>query len=170
MYPVNLGPEYPFRMRSSAQGSVSFPWLGATLLLLTLGAVLATPAQAGCSSHYTTSELNRQSHENPSGFELLSRAGAIPSPENEPVPNRPKPCTGALCSGAPALPTSALPALSPFGVEHWAALPLVVSPSHFGTHAYPPFDEGLNPVEFCATVFHPPRPPFSAPLSRLSGR
>jgi len=89
-------------MRLLARRFLGGPWFGALLAILTIGIVLPSTARAGCAAHYVNSRSpwnGEVAH-----LELLNFTGAIPAPAEETPGERPKPCSGALCSGNPAPP------------------------------------------------------------------
>ena len=94
-----------------ARRSLGSLWFGALLAFVTLGSVLPSTAKAGCAAHY----LSTRSSGNGElvHLELLNLTGAIPAPTEEMPGERPKPCSGALCSGNPAPPLSTIPSVPP---------------------------------------------------------
>ena len=130
---------------------VSLP-AGAVMWLLTL-ALLAPPVAEGGCSHLVTSQAD--SGQVSSLIEPLMRDLAGQS-ERIPAPARPRPCSGALCSGQPAAP--AVPAeLFEGELDSWACLapvPGLAVPSDSFVSAEP--DE-LQPTRLPIDIFHPPR-------------
>ena len=53
-------------------------------------------------------------------LELLDLTGATPAPAEGMPGERPKPCSGALCSGNPAPPLSTMPSVPPLTGGQWA--------------------------------------------------
>ncbi|MFO0950130.1 MAG: hypothetical protein U0835_03065 [Isosphaeraceae bacterium] len=146
-------------MGRSARGHLAGPWVGALLALLTSGIVLPRSAQAGCAAHYIhTSESAAGS---PQGLELLGLAGVIPSPPGEAPRERPTPCSGALCSGNPAPPSSAIPLAPPPWSGQWALPAFLSQLTGPGSYACAFLPERPRPVDHACPVFRPPRPPFT---------
>jgi hypothetical protein len=131
-----------------------------------LGGVLATlavavcvgpgTARAGCA-HYVTVG---QSHDHaPFGLELLTRDSAGTASLAAAVPSRPRPCTGALCSGKPAVPLPS-PVSALVGhpqAEEWVGLsPAPVVASAAGG-ARLTDDVRVRPIHEGASIDRPPR-------------
>lgn len=152
---ANCSPSVRGRMRLLARRSLGSLWVGALLAFLTFGSVLLSPAEAGCTAHYVNSrspwnaELGH--------LELLNLTSAIPAPAEEMPGERPKPCSGALCSGNPAPPLSTMPPVPPMAGGQWA-LPVcrgsLVGPRVF---QHQPADTDVCPVDHPSSIFHPPR-------------
>jgi hypothetical protein len=129
-------------------------WLGALLASLAWILVDLEAATADCSSHYTpTISLATNSAINPGAPGLIGeRTGTDPAPN----PGGPRPCTGSMCSGRPALPVSPAPT-STLRIGFWAILELgsaVASPEPADSL---PFAGRICPTWCAASVFHPPR-------------
>jgi hypothetical protein len=142
-------------MRLSARGLLASPWFGALLAFLTTGIILPSEARAGCSAHYIVSP-SRSSGEL-SRLELLGHAGALATPQGETPTQPPAPCSGALCSGNPALPLSTIPSDTPPVGGHWAILAFprtLIGPVPF---LCLPVDVALRPIDHSCSIFHPPR-------------
>ena len=130
--------------------------LGAILSLLMLLCAPAPPARAGCSAHYLTSRAQAAA-ETFALDPLILSASALPS-HGEAPPSRPKPCSGALCSGNPAIPLSAVPLVLTEGVGNWAISlrpPILADPGSIARRAE---DARRAPVDHPSSIFHPPRP------------
>ena len=90
-------------------------------------------------------------------LELLNLTGAIPAPAEETSGERPKPCSGALCSGNPAPPLSTMPSVpSPTGGQ-WVLPVFLVSQLGSGVFQRLPADTDVCPVDHSCSIFHPPR-------------
>jgi hypothetical protein len=129
-------------------------WFG-TAAFLTLAALTVfapTSAEAGCKSHRATL-TGRPAF---AGLSELWDVGAASDPAT-PVPvDAPAPCTGAFCSGSPAVPVA--PVVAPIvGHGQWAIL--VVRPDARELSSEPlPYDESEFLPSHCGlSVFHPPR-------------
>jgi hypothetical protein len=90
-------------------------------------------------------------------LELLDLTGAIPAPAEEMPGDRPKPCSGALCSGNPAPPLSTMPSVPPLTGGQWA-LPVCLG-SLVGSGVFQRLPAGTDvcPVDHLCSIFHPPR-------------
>jgi hypothetical protein len=131
--------------------------LGVILSLPMLLCAAAPSARAGCANHYLAVRTQQVAETHALDPLLLSRS-ALPSREGLP-PARPTPCSGAFCSGNPAVPPSTAPLSLPEGDGHWAISlfpPAVADP---GSLARPGEDARLAPVNQPSSVFHPPRRP-----------
>src|SRR4051794_37611400 len=102
-------------MRRANLGRSARSCAGAFLTLLAWALVGAQAARAECTSHYAPI------------ISLSAGSGALdlgemaaPDEANE-VPGRPKPCTGEMCSGRPAVPLSPAPS-EIHRVASWAIL------------------------------------------------
>ncbi|WP_145952160.1 hypothetical protein [Paludisphaera borealis] len=139
-------------------------WFGTTALLAlaALAVIAPTAAQAGCKGHAVA-----RTHEfGFAGLDALRDVGALadlaqPGPA-KPIPvDAPVPCSGAFCSGSPAVPaTPLIVPIEDLGV--WATL--IDQPEAPELSSQPlPFDESRILPSFCGlSVFHPPRPTASA--------
>jgi hypothetical protein len=124
------------------------------LLAVSLGAPAA--AQAGCA-HYVTSRsqvANRAAQ-----LELLSLADALTSvgaeiPTNQPQPS--KPCTGAMCSGNPAIPLVPASSEAPRNSQ-WAVCEFAAPAQMWGLRASLLPDPLGRPAPVICSIFHPPR-------------
>ena len=142
-------------MRLTARGFLAGPWFGAIFSLLTLGSVVPSTARAGCLAHYIA--FRSPSAESLGQLEQLSLHGALATPEDNAPPERPAPCTGALCSGNPALPVSTVPSVLTSGADQWAipAFPVALTDPH--SIVLTPADASLFPIDGPSAIFHPPR-------------
>jgi hypothetical protein len=141
-------------MDFSNPGRSARSWAGAFLTLLAFGFVVPGAASAGCPSHYvpTLSSSNGLGI----GVEALDNAGEMAVADAAGIPGRPRPCTGEMCSGRPAIPLAPAPAEIRF-VGSWAILTVV-------TRIEPPVraetlldDEDIRPALGPSSIFHPPR-------------
>lgn len=142
-------------MRISARGMRVSRWVGAILSLLIAGVCTPSAARAGCSSHYVTSRI--QASLDGSEFSLLtgsqSDAAVVATPAKDPA----RPCTGAFCSGNPALPDSAAPRLLNDGAGQWALLAALLDVPAARPGLQPPFEHGLRPIDAAGSLLRPPR-------------
>jgi hypothetical protein len=109
-------------------------------------------AEASCS-HLVTSRTDR--HQFSAVTEFLMHDLAVPS-DPLPEPSPPRPCSGAFCSGQPAVPAA------PAGVfegelESWACLTTVPEWPSTGHSFHLAVTVDLHPTRRTITVFHPPR-------------
>jgi hypothetical protein len=144
-------------MQSSAQGTAVLLRPGAILSLVVLLCAPAPAARAGCSGHHVTSRI--QAAAEAFALDPLILSGSVLPPRDETPPSRPTPCSGALCSGNPAVPLSTGPPVMAEGDGHWAISfhpPVVAEP---GSIARPAEDAHLVPVDHPSSIFHPPRRP-----------
>jgi hypothetical protein len=135
--------------------------LGAILSLLILLCDPVPSARAGCSARYLTSRA--QAAAETSALDPLILSGWVLTPHDETPPSRPTPCSGALCSGNPAVPPSTVPPVMPEGDGDWAlslCSPVLADP---GSIARPAEDARLVPVDDPSSIFHPPRRPSPRP-------
>lgn len=137
--------------------------LGATLSLLMLLCAPAPAAQAGCSAHYLSAQT--QAAAETFALDPLILGGSVLPPHGETPPARPVPCSGALCSGNPAVPLSTVPPVMPDGDGHWALAlftPVLADP---GSIARPDRSTRLIPIDHPSSIFHPPRLPSHRPTA-----
>ena len=123
------------------------------LTLLALGITAPPGAQAGCS-HLVTSRADRQRASMPAVSWLRDLAVA---PDPPPVPEGPRPCTGAFCSGQPAAP--AVPAgVADARVGSWAWCPAIPGSAATGASFLSLETNDPRPLHRWIAVFRPPRP------------
>jgi hypothetical protein len=150
-------------MQSTGQGTAVPLKLGAILALLMLLCASAPAARAGCSAHYLTSRA--QAAAETFALDPLILSGPVLPPHDETLPSRPTPCSGALCSGKPAVPLSTVPPVMTEGHGDWAISlrpPVLADP---GSIARPAEDARLVPVDHPSSIFHPPRRPSPRPTT-----
>ena len=142
-------------MRVSGRGLLTNPRIAALLTLLIGGIVWPQAARAGCAAHYVNDRSS--SLGSLAQVELLGLDGIVPALPARSPNNRPKPCSGAFCSGNPAVPVPAIPSF-PSQQRGELALPdslrLAADRGRFG-HLLA--DEPLRPATFPSSIFHPPR-------------
>ncbi len=136
---------------SSLQQLVSLP-AGAFLLLLA-SALIAPSSVEGSCSHLVTSRTDPgrlSSLIEPLVHDLTGETRGIP------IPDPPRPCSGALCSGQPAAP--AVPAgFSDGRIDSWAwHAPVPGLTLTGGSFLFAETNE-LQPIRQSLDVFHPPR-------------
>lgn len=142
-------------MRSSAQRTAARLRLGAILSLLMLLCAPASSARAGCSAHYVTSRTHVAAET--TVLDPLILSGSVLPPGEQTPPVRPTPCSGALCSGNPAVPLSSAPPVMTQGHGDWAislVAPVLADP---GSVARPVEDARLVRSNNSPSIFHPPR-------------
>lgn len=129
--------------------------LGAILSLLMLLCGPSPAVRAGCSDHYLTSR--RQAAAEVFALDRLILSGSVLPPLDETPPARPTPCSGALCSGNPAVPLSTVPTVMTEGDGDWAISlrpPVFADPGSIARSAE---DARLVPIDYPSSIFHPPR-------------
>jgi len=130
-------------------------WFGLLLAILTSGITLPSTARAGCAGHYVSSRLawnGEGAH-----LELLNLTGAIPAPGEGMPANQPNPCSGALCSGNPAPPSSTMPSIPPSSGGQWALPAFLGTLVDAGVLRRLPAGTDARPVDQSCSIFHPPR-------------
>jgi hypothetical protein len=133
-------------------------------VLLAFGLFAPQAARAGCS-HYVTSRSQAAGVE--AQLELLSLVGALAAPQDQTpkdMPARRGPCSGAMCSGNPAVP------LAPVSTEvqrsgQWAICELPIEPAGPGSVAARWEDAHFSPAPISCSIFHPPRSREHFPVS-----
>ncbi|APW62740.1 hypothetical protein BSF38_04292 [Paludisphaera borealis] len=138
-------------MRSARFGTT------ALLALAALALIAPTPAQAGCKGH----GVARTRDPALAGLDELWDAGALAElaqsgPARSNPADAPVPCSGAFCSGSPAVPSA--PLVAPIdGHGLWANW--IDRPESRELNSQPlPFDESQLLPSYCGlSVFHPPR-------------
>lgn len=129
--------------------------LGALTALLILGAFTPSVARAGCFNHSVTyRSLLADPH---ARLELLGDKEPPPVSPVESPGERRRPCTGAFCSGSPAIPTSANPSVSQEGSDPLVIAGLTSSPTDPGGFAFPAEKANFRPIKQSLAIFHPPR-------------
>ena len=87
----------------------------------------------------------------------LILSGPVLPPRDDTPPSRPVPCSGALCSGYPAVPPLTGPPIMPDGDGDWA---IPISPparDNPGSIARPDEEPCLVLADHPSSIFHPPR-------------
>lgn len=141
-------------MRRSTSRRLTGRWLAALMALATSGVVASSNAQAaGCATGHAP---RRSSATYLAVMEMLAADGGLADPRGTTPVDRPRPCTGAFCSGLPATPFSAAPDSSP-GLDQWAIAISLVLPTDAGTMIRIPAEPALRAVSQAAPIFHPPR-------------
>ncbi|MGC8641723.1 MAG: hypothetical protein ACP5XB_17795 [Isosphaeraceae bacterium] len=142
-------------MNVSGRGLLASSRIAAIFALLIGGIVWPQTARAGCSGHYINSRSG--SPDSLARLELLGLDEHVPALPAKSPNQRPKPCSGAFCSGHPAVPVPAVPPL-PSHIRGELALPdslrLAADRGRFG-HLLT--NEPLRPALFPSSIFHPPR-------------
>jgi hypothetical protein len=136
--------------------------LGAILSLLMLLCGPATSTRAGCAAHDLT--LRTQVAAETFALDPLILSGSVLPPHEVP-PSRPTPCSGALCSGNPAIPLSTGSSVMTEGDGDWA---ISLCPSLLadpGSVVRSVEDTRLVPVNHPSSIFHPPRRPSPRPTT-----
>ena len=145
-------------MRPSRPESLRGTFVGALAAFLTVALFAPGTARASCS-HYVRlklAELDGGSH----GLELLNLPGvAAGAASTAPAPapgERPRPCSGAFCSGSPGLPDQPVnPA--PTGGDDWGLLCETLPAPGVPPVLHLLDDDAPRPRHEGAGVFHPPR-------------
>jgi hypothetical protein len=125
-------------------------------MLLAWLLVSSQTARAECS-HYVVSRSDGAVMS--AGLDLLVQNGLLPAHAQSPKKRseRPFPCSGALCSGAPATPSVPIVVMTPTGSQ-WACLDSPIPITDPGSSAAPGRDPLLLLVDAPLSIFHPPRP------------
>ncbi len=142
-------------MRVSARGVLAVSWSGSLMAFLALGVAMPSVARAGCSNPHVTS--GSQATAGSARLELLDLAGALNMPQKQTPSRQPVPCSGAMCSGNPATPSSTIPSIPRASGEQWADSLVYPALIGSGPFAYPDFDHTIRPVDRLCLIFHPPR-------------
>lgn len=141
------------RLRLSQRG---FRTLPSVLVALAVVACAApSRAQAGCAHYVVSGKAPAHSLGNLEIFDHPAAPQA--SPADDQLPPRPKPCSGALCSGKPAAPVPAPVATGTLRVDQWVDLmaPPPLEPG-FG-RALAHRERLVRPVVEGASIERPPR-------------
>lgn len=141
-------------MRSSTLKALAMRVSGAFLALLASGLVALPEARADCG-HYVVSRSGSATVLDQLDLLHLDREFAAPAGQ-APFKGQRVPCSGALCSGSPAIPL-APPVLLPVRTGQWAICTFTPPSSNLGSMAMA-WDETpahINPL--ASSVFHPPR-------------
>jgi hypothetical protein len=137
--------------------------LGAILSLLILLCAPPPSTRAGCATHYLT--LRTQAAAETFALDPLILSGSVLPPHDELPPLRPTPCSGALCSGNPAIPLStASSGMTEGDGDRAISLrpPLLADP---GSIVRSVEDVRLVLVNHPSSIFHPPRRPRPRPTT-----
>jgi hypothetical protein len=132
-------------------------WGGVLFALLFLWLIAPSVARAGCE-HGGMRRLHIAADS--SHFERLAQSGALSSTASE--PSRPRssssgtPCSGALCSGKPAVPVMPVPSMSQ-RPESSAILDALNLALGAGSTSVVPAERSLLPIDRASAIFHPPR-------------
>jgi len=133
---------------SALKQLVSLP--AGTVVLLLASALLAPPsAEGGCSQRVTSrTDLRRLSSLiEPLVHDLAGESAAMP------VPPPPRPCSGALCSGQPAVPVVFFEGR----IDTWAWYASVPDLASTGDSFLFAETIEIHPIRQSLDVFHPPR-------------
>jgi hypothetical protein len=141
-------------MRSAVLGRSLKFCFRALLVLLAWAFVDQGVVLAGCGSHnIPTAPLSNGLGV---GFDSIDRAGEQAVADLTEIPGQPKPCTGPMCSGRPAMPIA--PAPPDFQrIGSWAILPLTISLLAMEQPESRLDDGGVRPTHSSCPIFHPPR-------------
>ncbi len=105
------------RLRPSQRG---FPTVaGTSIALAMLVCVWTSKAEAGCSHYVVAKTHSRQLAHQLDIFEIDRGVGVNVSSE---APARPKPCSGAFCSGKPAVPVPVPITVGTTRSDQWGAV------------------------------------------------
>ena len=150
-------------MRSSAEGTAVRLRLGAILSLLMLLCAPAPSTRADCAAHNLT--LRTQAAAETFALDPLILSGSVLPTHDDRPPLQPTPCSGALCSGNPAVPLSTMPPVMTEGDGDWAISlrpPVLADP---GSIVRSVEDVRLVIVNHPSSIFHPPRRPSPRPTT-----
>lgn len=142
------------------------PWAGALLAFLAWVLVSPQTARAGCAHD---GRFAASAGDHGTGLDLLLHAGALAEPsdaERPEHPRRPPPCSGAMCSGQPAPPSSPV-VPDPLRVGSWAVLTVPVRVAAPEPSAPRRDESDARPLVSGRSVFRPPPGP-SAPSSPIA--
>ena len=92
---------------------------GACVVLLASAILAPSPAEAGCS--HDVISVNTRGTMRTSQLDILNPIGSPSNPIATHPPSRPRPCSGALCSGKPAVPPVPVVSTETQG-EQWGEL------------------------------------------------
>lgn len=145
-------------MRSSTDERSSRFLTGVFSALLASCLLAPTSASAACGDHAEARSLPAREVGFVTLLELADAGLSRKDPGLDLPAGRSKPCTGAMCSGHPAVPLSPMLTL-PSPLEHWAWLSPEPKLGDFGSFAAPTGELELVPSEIQPSVFHPPRAP-----------
>lgn len=122
--------------------------------MLLMGIVLAPrSAEAGCSAHAWAAAHSTWMD---AGLDALEPAAKPSESQAPPIPERPAPCSGAMCSGRPAFPLSPAPSESdPVGPRALLLVPIQIE--FPGPAGFPLDEPTVRPLTLTLDVFHPPR-------------
>jgi hypothetical protein len=134
-------------------------WAKAFFTVLVWAAIVAGPAQAGCS-HYVGKSAR------PSRVEISLSLLGEPAAKTDTIerpstfPERPARCSGALCSGQPA-PGSSATLVDLHRAGNWAILSTTPPATDLEAASVLPDERVLLPISRGTSVDHPPRLSFS---------
>ena len=137
--------------------------LGAILSLLMLLCAPSPSTRADCAAHDLV--LRTQVAAEPFALDPLILSGSVLPTHEELPPLQPTPCSGALCSGNPAIPLSPASFVMTEGDGDRAMSlgpPLLADP---GSIARSVEDVRLVAVNHSSSIFHPPRRPSPRPTT-----
>ena len=137
--------------------------LGAILSLLMLLCAPAPSTRADCAAHDLA--LRTQAAAEPFALDPLISSGSVLPPHGKLPPLRPTPCSGALCSGNPAIPLSTGSSVMTEGDGDRAISvrpPFLADP---GSIVRSVEDVRLVIVNHPSSIFHPPRRPSPRPTT-----
>lgn len=143
-------------MRNSSRSRRAGPWVGALLALLAAGLLFPSTTRAGCSSRHAAAKSPETA--GTARLELLELAGAIADGPAGMPGEWPAPCTGALCSGNPAVPLAPATPIIPPVTEQWALAAFALATPAPGLHMDAAEEADARPIGRPESVFHPPRP------------
>jgi hypothetical protein len=115
--------------------------------------VIAPPRVEGACSHLVTSPTDRASLSNLITLSISNLKGQL---EQNPVPARPRPCSGAFCSGQPAAPMIP-PGWFAERIDPWSRSAIAPAPSSPFSSYRAVMRTVLRSIHRTNAVFHPPR-------------
>ena len=95
----------------------------------------------------------------------LIQSGFVLPPHGGMPPPKPTPCSGALCSGNPAVPLSTVPPVMTGGDGGWAISQRPSVLADPGSVDLQFADARLVPIDHPSSIFHPPRRPSPRPTA-----
>jgi hypothetical protein len=143
-------------MRSAPAGRSPIIIIRSVLTVLVLAAVAPGSAEASCSHYVQTNSVLPKYELSVTQFDNVALRNDATEASTPMTPERRRPCSGALCSGQPASPSSPTQIDVPRAGQ-WAIIaiptPAVVSDPVFSSGD----ENDLRPTHRSISVYHPPR-------------
>lgn len=144
-------------MRFTIHDRLVSVWSGVVPAVLACVFFAGWEARGGC--HQFDSGNRNPSDQVSSRLESLRKVGALAGGTAEVPhdgPSRPRPCSGAFCSGNPAPPLSSAPSQPPEDSQ-WAIHVIGAEAAVRGSLPAAPDQKPLRSAELVSSIFHPPR-------------